>query len=85
VIQITPESSPTIGLGYGAGEPGVATGGGAREPVWIRPARRHGRSVVPRRADSYSVVWAMPSAPADERGLTRQKSASEPPRAPFGP
>ena len=32
-------------LADGAGVPGVATGRGAREPVWIRPARRHTRSV----------------------------------------
>ena len=41
VIPSTPGSSPLMGLGDGAGVPEVATGRGAREPVWIRPARRH--------------------------------------------
>ena len=55
---------PSVSVGVdGADVPGVATGRGARESVWIGPARRHAPSVGVEGRGFYLAVWAMPSGP----------------------
>ena len=47
-------------------------GGGARESVWIRPARRHARKRAGEDRGFYSSDWAMPSnSPAQALGCPR--------------
>ena len=82
MIPTTPGSTSLIGLGDGAGIPGVATGGGAREPAWIGPARRHEERVAAAGRGFYSADWAMhPSG--DERApmtLGVERERKRPPR-----
>jgi hypothetical protein len=51
----------------GAGVPEVATGRGARESVWIGPARRHALSVRVTGLSFYLADWAMSSGSAGAR------------------
>jgi hypothetical protein len=58
----------------GADVPEVARGRGAREPVWIGPARRHAHRVPAAGPGFYLAVWAMSSG-AGSSGWTRTRVA----------
>ena len=60
--ELAPRSSARRGAG-GAGVPGVTTGRGTREPMWIGPARRHALKGRAAGRDSCSVDWAICDLP----------------------